>query len=292
MNRKMILLAIVTLALVSLACSININLPAQAKTGPTVTDKINVPFLADQQAIADVTINFGAGKLNIQPGAVNELISGTATYNVADFKPTITIDSNNINIEQGNIKLTGIPFINQDIVNEWNLSLGNKPISLVIKAGAYTGTYEMGGLSLHRLDVTDGASTAQMNFSKPNLVEMVEFNYTTGASDVTITGIGNSNATAMTLHSGAGTYSLDFSGQLQRNLMVTIESGVSTVKIIVPQGVSVNLTNNSSLVTVTSSGGWEQNGTNYHLSGSGYTITLNVKMGAGTLQLETSTPTK
>ncbi len=290
MNRKIILLAIVALALVSLACSININLPAQAKTGPTVIDKINVPFLADQQAIADVTLNFGAGKLNISPGAGNELIGGSVTYNVVDFKPKVTIDSNNINIEQGNIHINGIPYINRDIVNEWDLTLGNRPISLVISAGAYSGTYELGGLSLHRLDVTDGAADVHVSFSQPNKGEMVALNYTTGASDVTLTGLANANPTDLNFHSGAGTYTLDFSGQLTHDMNVSIESGVSTVKIIVPQGTAASLTNTSTLVSVTTSGGWEQNGNNYQLAGSGNKISIQVKMGAGTLQLETSTP--
>lgn len=287
MNRKIIFLVIGILALVSLACSININLPAQPKTGPTLTENINVPYLPDQQAIADVTLNFGAGKLSLQPGAENALINGTVTYNVADFKPTVTIDSNNINIEQGNIKLKGIPYINQNIVNEWDLSLGSRPISLVINAGAYTGNYELGGLSLHRLEVTDGASDVHMSFSEPNQVEMVAFDYTSGASTVSLTGLGNANITDMTFHSGAGSYTLDFSGQLQRDLNVNVESGVSTVKIIVPQGVTVNLTNDSRLVTVTTAGGWVQQGNDYQLTGTGPAITLDVKMGAGTLQLET-----
>ncbi len=288
MNRKMISLAIVALALVSLACSININLGTQNKTGPTVTEDISVPFLTDPQAIADVTMQFGAGKLNLQPGAQDKLVSGTVKYNVADLKPTVTIDSNNINIEQGNVKLNGIPYINQNVVNEWNLSLGNRPVSLARKAGAYTGVFELGGLSLHRLEVTDGASNVDLTFSKPNLTEMVAFNYTTGASDVSIKGIANANPDEMSFHSGAGSYTLDFSGTLQRDMTVNVESGVSTVKIIVPQGVAANLVNDSSLVTVTSAGGWEQQGNNYSLSGSGPTITIEVKMGAGTLQLETS----
>lgn len=291
MNRKMIILAILTLALASLACSININLPStQVKTGPTVTDNIKVPFLADTQATADVTLNFGAGNLSLQPGAVSELISGTATYNVADFKPIIKTDGNNINIEQGNLKLTGIPYINQDIVNDWVLSLGNRPISLFIKAGAYKGTFELGGLSIHALEVTDGASNVHLSFSKPNQVEMTSLDYTTGASEVTITGLGNANLTEMALHSGAGKYTLDFSGQLTRNMTVSIDSGVSTVIVIVPEGVAAQLTSDSNLVSVNTSGGWAQNGNSYQLSGSGYTITIQVKMGAGSLELQTSHP--
>jgi len=286
MNRKMIFLAIVTLALVTLACTINI--PTQAKTGPTVTENIAVPYLPDEQAIADVTLNFGAGKLNLQPGAANELISGTLTYNVPDFKPKITVDSNNINVEQGNIKLTGIPLINQNIVNEWDLSLGNRPISLAIKAGAYTGTYELGGLSLHRLDVTDGASDVQMSFSKPNQVEMVALNYTTGASEVTLTGIGNANLTDLTFHGGAGNYTLDFSGELNHDLIVSIDTGVSSLTIIVPTGTPAQLTSDSKLTSVTTMGGWEQAGNTYRLSGTGPEIIIEAKVGAGTLRLQTN----
>lgn len=289
MNRKMIILAIVTLALVSLACSITVNLPnTQVKTGLTVTDNINIPFLADKQAIADVTLNFGAGKLNLQPGATAELISGTATYNVTDFKPVVTSDSTNIKIEQGNLKLTGIPTINSSVVNNWNLSLGNSPISLAIKAGAYEGTYELGGLSIHSLEVTDGASTVNLSFSKPNLVEMTTLKYTTGASKVSLAGLGNANLTDLSFNGGAGDYTLDFTGQLNRNMTVSIESGVSSVTVIVPAGVPAQLTTEGSLISVTTSGGWGQTGNTYQLFGSGYSITILAKMGAGTLRLETS----
>jgi hypothetical protein len=289
MNRKMIILAIVTLALVSLACSITVNLPnTQVKTGLTVTDNINIPFLADKQAIADVTLNFGAGKLNLQPGATAELISGTATYNVTDFKPVVTSDSINIKIEQGNLKLTGIPTINSSVVNNWNLSLGNSPMSLAIKAGAYEGTYELGGLSIHSLEVTDGASTVNLSFSKPNLVEMTTLKYTTGASKVSLAGLGNANLTDLSFNGGAGDYTLDFTGQLNRNMTVSIESGVSSVTVIVPAGVPAQLTTEGSLISVTTSGGWGQTGNTYQLFGSGYSITILAKMGAGTLRLETS----
>ncbi len=289
MNRKMIILAIIALALATLACSININLPVtQVKTGPTVTDNINIPFLADKQAIADVTLKFGAGNFDLQPGAVSELISGTATYNVSDFKPVVTIDSNNINIEQGNLKITGIPNFNQDIINEWNFSLGNGLMSLVINAGAYTGNYELGGLSIHSLDVTDGASKVDLSFSKPNLVQMTKLTYTTGASEVTLKGLANANTTDMTFRSGAGNYTLDFSGELQSDMNVNIESGVSSVKVIIPEGMNAQVISDTGLMTVSTSGNWQQQGNTYTLSGSGNTITIHAKLGAGNLRLETS----
>jgi hypothetical protein len=290
MNRRMILLAILAIALVMLACSININLPStEVKTGPTETENINVPLLNDKQAIADVTLQFGAGNLDLQPApAANELISGTAKYNVVDIKPVVTIDNNNVTIEQGNLKITGIPVINSNVVNDWSLSLANAPMSLVIKAGAYQGNYELGGLSLHSLEVTDGASKVDLNFSKPNLVEMNSLDYTTGASEVSLKGLANAFAKDITFRSGAGNYTLDFSGELRSDMTVNIESGVSQVTVIVPEGVNAQVLAESGLMTVSTSGSWRQQGSTYSLSNSGNTITINVKMGAGNLRLETS----
>jgi hypothetical protein len=288
MKHKAIFLVILTLALASLACGININLPStQVKTGPTVTDTINVPLLADSQAIADVTLEYGAGNLTLQPGAKGALVDGIATYNVPDFKPTVTIESDNIRIKQGDLDFTGIPTINRDIVNDWKLSLGNSPMSLVIKAGAYQGDFELGGLSIERLEITDGAATVNVNFSTPNQIQMSSLLYTTGASQVTVKGLANANTTDMTFRSGAGEYILDFSGELQNNMDVSIESGVSSITVVVPKGVSAQLTSDSNLVSINTSGGWQQNGNIYELQGSGYTITIHAKVGAGSVELQT-----
>lgn len=84
-----------------------------------------------------------------------------------------------------------------------------------------------------------------------------------------------------------GDYTLSFDGNLQRDASVTIESGVSTVNIVVPQGVSAQVTFEGGLTSVAPEGGWEKNGDTYKLSSSGPTINIAVKMGMGTLNLKT-----
>jgi hypothetical protein len=291
MNKKMILLAVLILALSSLACSISINLPEMnVKTGPTVTDPIVVPLPDDAQAVMDVSINFGAGNLTLKPGGKDTLVDGTATYNVPDFKPSVTIRNVSVRIDQGEIDLNGIPSFKQDITNDWNLNLGNHPMSLVIKAGAYTGEYELGGLSITRLEVGDGAARANLSFSAPNQVQMSSLEYITGASEVTLMGLANANTTDLTFRSGAGKYTLEFSGDLRNDMDVYIESGVSTVTVIIPEGTNAQVLTDSGLMTVSTDGTWEHSGNTYQVSGSGYTITLHVKLGAGTLKLETVNP--
>lgn len=291
MNRRMIFLAITVIALASLACSININLPStQVKTGPTQTDSIIVPLLTDKQAVADVTLQFGAGTLTLQPatGTPTDLINGTAKYNVADIKPEVTTNNNNVTIEQGNLKFTGIPTINSRVINDWNLSLANAPMDLTIKAGAYEGQYELGGLSIHSLEVTDGAAKVNLSFSSANQTQMSSLQYTTGASEVSLDGLANAYARDMTFRGGAGNYTLDFSGDLRANMTVSVEAGVSQVTVIVPQGMNAQVVTETGLMAISTSGGWQQQGSTYSLSGSGNMITINVKMGAGNLRLETS----
>ncbi len=281
-----ILLPIMVVALVTLACSINVNLfDTDVKTGPTQIETISVPNLDPIGDTANVTLSFGAGKLNLAPGAENALIAGTATFNVDDFRPEVTIDGDEIQVEQGNLDLNGVPSFSDDLVNEWDLAIGNAPMALTINAGAYSGEFELGGLSLRRLEINDGAAEVGVSFSVRNPVELSLFRYTTGASNITLEGLGNANCAQMLFRSGAGAYTLDFSGGLMRDMIVTVESGVSSITIIVPEGTSAVLTTNG-LLSVNAGGDWDEDNNTYTLTGDGPVLTIEVDMGAGNLILE------
>ena len=89
-------------------------------------------------------------------------------------------------------------------------------MDLTIAAGAYEGNLELGGLALKSLTVKDGASHVDLSFPEPNQTEMSILRYETGASDVKLTGLANANFSTLTFSGGAGNYTLDFSGELQR----------------------------------------------------------------------------
>ena len=283
MIRKPLLTVLIVMALVTMACGITI--PVQVKTGPTVTDTIVVPSTPGNTQAYAVTLSFGAGNFTLKPGAGDAVVSGTATYNVEDFKPKVTINQNVIHVEQGSLKLGGIPNFKNNIRNDWVMQLGDDPIRLSVSAGAYTGRYELGGLSLENLSINDGAADVDLAFSSPNRVNMDTFSYTTGASDVKLTGLANARFAEMRFRSGAGDYRLDFNGDLQFDTSVTVESGLSNVTIVVPEGVSARLTFEGGLTNVSVGGDWKKSGDEYTSSGSGPTITIKVKMGAGSLNL-------
>ena len=287
MFRKSFLLALAALVLASLACGVNFQSPVtEIKTGPTQTEEINIPLLEGDDAVADISLAFGAGSIDLQPGAVDALLTGTAEYNVEDFKPEVDINGDNVTISQGDLNVHGIPEFQDDLINNWDLQFGSAPFFLRINAGAYTADYELGGLALTGLEITDGAADVDLKFSEPNLTEMETLTYNTGASNISLEGLGNANLSELIFRSGAGSYTLDFSGDLQRDMTVSIESGISSVTIIVPDGVAAEVAFEGGMSNVTYDDGWDKDGSTYTLAGDGYTLTFTVKLGAGNLELK------
>jgi hypothetical protein len=156
-------------------------------------------------------------------------------------------------------------------------------MDLVIAAGAYDGTLELGGLSLKSLEVKDDASNVDLSFSKPNPIEMSILRYATGASDVKLVGLANANFTTLTFSGGAGNYTLDFSGELQQDAVVTIDSGFGNLSLIIPKNVNAKVTVDSAAVNINYGSDWSQNGKDYIQQGEGSTLKILVKMAAGNL---------
>lgn len=280
MNKK-IISAFLVLAIVSMACGFDINLPQQSQPIETVTKDINVPYPDSEEV--NLKLSFGAGELNLSPGA-NELLDGTATYNYAEFEPDIVTDENNIEVNMGDSDFRVFPTFDE-IENTWDFKLGDQPMNLRIDSGAYQGRFELGGLSLTNLDINDGAADVELSFSELNKVEMTQFNYSTGASNVKLENLANANFSILDFSSGAGDYTLDFSGELQRDATATISSGLSNVIVIIPEGVNAIVTVEGGALNVNTNSNWSQNGNVYEQEGQGPTLTILVDMGAGNLTL-------
>lgn len=269
------------LALATMACGFNINVPQKAQPGPEVVDEINIDYPDAEET--SLKLAFGAGDLLLSPGT-SSLVSGTATYNYPDFKPEIITNGGNVEIKMGNVGVDFIPAVD-GLKNEWDFKLGSQPMNLSIESGAYDGTFEFGGLALTNLTIRDGAANVELAFSEPNPVEMSVFSYSTGASDVKMRGLANANFSIFDFSVGAGDYTLDFSGDLQRDASIKVESGFSNVMIIVPEGVNAVVTVESGVSNVSAGSGWSQNGNIYKQKGDGPTLTFIVEMGAGNLTL-------
>jgi hypothetical protein len=277
------LLKILFIALISLtvmACSISVNVPT-VDTGFSRTLDISEPAFSDVDD-NKIIIEMGAGRLYISNGSSN-LINGTVEYNVADWKPEITRSSNTVSVSQKNSSNAGIPSGN--IQNDWNLQLGDDLIDLTINAGAYEGKIDLSGLSITNLQIADGASKSTIHFDTLNPVEMDEISYKTGASDIELLGLGNANTKNIYFASGVGSYTLDFSGDIQDDINVRIQSGMSDMTIIIPDNARAKVKLTNGLSNIDATGTWTISGSTYESGTSGPLITINLDMAIGNLQL-------
>jgi hypothetical protein len=270
-------LAILTLA--TMACGFSVNLPTAPTPGPEVTDEITVA--APKTDEGRLKISFGAGELSLSPGAEDALVSGTATYNVPNFKPEVIENDGSIEIKQGDFKSLNVG----NFRNKWDLQLGDTPMELEINAGAYQGSYEFGGLALTGLTIKDGASNVNVSFSEPNRTEMSVFRYETGASNVKLTGLANANFSTLIFNGGAGNYTLDFSGELGQDTTARIENGFGDLMLVIPENVDARVTVEGGAVNVNHSSSWRQSNHTYSQDSSGPTMTIVIKMGAGNVTI-------
>jgi hypothetical protein len=275
------MMVIAILALTSLACSITFNLPDKVNTTTTQTLNLSEDVPASGQT-SNVRLEMGAGELEISGGAT-KLIEGSIRYNVEKWLPTINHDSNQVEIIQGVEGSVNLP--GNDVINQWNIKLGNFPIDLQVQAGAYKGTLDLSGISITNLRVSDGASKATVKFDSLNPTKMERLTYKTGASQVDLEGLGNANTSEIVFEGGAGSYTLDLSGDLQRDMTVKLSAGLSNVRIEVPENANIKVVVGGGLSNVSVGGTWTTNGDTYQRSGSGPAITINIEMGLGNLEL-------
>mgnify|MGYP000978256512 CR=1 FL=1 len=282
-----LLAVIAALALAALACGPNLpnlNVPVERITpGPTETFTID-EARPDGDTVMDVTLALGAGNFTLTGGAEG-LASGTVEYNVADWKPEVTRTDDALTIKQQFAQDNTLRIPEGDLLNKWDVQLGAGPMRLEIMAGAYEGEMDLSGLALQRLTISDGASTNTAVFDEVNPEEMSLLKYTTGASTVELTGLANANFAEMIFEGGAGTYTLDFSGELQRDARVTVRAGVCTLTIVVPPGTQAEVSKSGAITTVKTEGTWSTSGDTYTVSGSGPLLKIDVEMGLGTLNL-------
>jgi hypothetical protein len=272
---------VLALAIATMACGFQVDMPRIPTAGPDMTEQINVP-MPEGSGTPMLNLAFGAGEMFLNPGG-NGLVSGTATYNIEALKPSVSVNGLVVKVTQGNMQgFNGMP---KDLHNTWDLQLGSSPMDLTIEAGAYKARYELGGLALTNLTVKDGAADVRLKFSAPNTTDMGIFRYETGASNVIIEGIANANPSTVIFKCGAGNYTLDFSGQLRRNISGHIEAGFGNLTIVIPTGMPAQVTVSSGMSNVTAGSDWQVNGDTYIQSGDGPTINIIVDIGAGNLTL-------
>ncbi|MDM8519878.1 serine/threonine-protein kinase [Anaerolineales bacterium HSG6] len=235
----------------------------------------------------DVELNFGTGNLIIGPTEDTDFfLTGVAKYNVANLAPEMTLGDNNVRVSH--VASLGLAnYIGTGIDNEWQIELTDEPTSLEITTDHASAEIDLGGLSITDLEIEMGIGKLEVDFSEPNNVPMDDMVIEGGASDVKLYNLANSRVKDFSSGSAANDYMLDFSGELQNDMTVTIDGGLSRINIIVPEDIPTKVFITEDTVTVIKLGSWQEvkKDQEYSLSGEGYTITINIDTAAGNVQL-------
>ena len=274
------LLACLALLLATLACSIQ-NI--QMKTIDTQTVAIAEPMPSDND-LTELNFKMTGGKFSLIPGA-DGLVKGSITYNLEQWEPEFTRRDNFYQIRQVDpLHITGIP--SGDIENNWDLALSTAiPLNLSIEGGGSDNFFNLTGLQLTDLRIIQGASDTEIRFDTPNPISMDTFVFTTGASSAELFGLANANFETMTMSSGAGDYTLDFSGSLSRDATVDIKAGVSNIKIVIPIGMNAMINNLGTVTNINTKGTWLLTDNTYSTESSGPMLTINLNVAVGNVNL-------
>lgn len=199
-----------------------------------VTEPVPIDVDFPEEAALHLSIGVGACRLRVAPAdKPGKWVSGTYADPTGSMPYKVAREGGSVRITQkqglGTLKspFSGMPSM--------NLYLGrDRPYTLTIESGASESAVDLGGLPVTLLAIKKGAGKAEFDFSSPNPGEMDKLDIDAGAVNLAMTNLANANFAEMSLSGGAASYELDFGGDLKRDCSAKINSGVSTVKVIVP----------------------------------------------------------
>lgn len=254
MKRLAILSAAIALSAATLACTITPRMPDININVPTIEvsdvkeQRHTTPLPAQESA--DVNVTFGAGRLEIEAGLPDNLLTGVFSYNVEQWEPEITQTEDELTIKQGgNRDNWGIPSGN--VRNRWELTFSPRIIlAMNVRAGAGEGELDFTGLKVSELDVDVGAGDFVLRFDEPNAVPMDHMTVDTGASKVEVLGVGNASPERARIQGGVGDIALDLTGAWARSADVTIRAGAGALRLTLPADVGVEVDTKGGLTNV------------------------------------------
>ncbi len=141
--------------------------------------------------------------------------------------------------ESGHFKIKGFK------EGAWQLHFSEAlPVSFELELGFGSADIDLSGLQVRDFSLTTGASDVMLTFDTPNEVLLDHVNIETGLSKFDGRNLGNGNFKYFRFEGGVGTYTLDFSGALRREVDVDIHLGFGVLTLIVPSDVGARVITN------------------------------------------------
>jgi len=206
------------------------------------TEHASEVISAEEAERLEVTIDFGAGELEISAADMDEAARLDIDYTPRrvsyDTEYTKRGETGRLYLES---KHRGNDW-DDDTENEWELVLSTRyEMILELDIGACEALMDLGGIPLTELDIDVGASSGIIEFTEPNPVRLEHLNIDVGAASLEIDGLANANVGRMTCSIGAASSSFDFRGDFHGETELDLDVGIGSADIIIPRGLAVRV---------------------------------------------------
>ena len=167
-----------------------------------------------------------------------------------------------------------------------------RPFAFTMEAGASESAFDLGGLPITALELKAGAGKFDVDFSRPNPVEMRTMELATGAGAFAAHHLANANFA--TLHAGTGVAGcvLDFSGTLLHDASARIDSGLASVELVIPAATAARVHAKTFAAGTDLIGGFTRRTDGYYtapaLEGGHPILVIEASIAFGQLTLRTS----
>lgn len=201
-----------------------------------------------------VDVSYGVGHFKVRPAEEGVLYSMQLRYDEEVFEPHADYGRNRLDVGVENVGKS-IRLGKDRSGGEMDLALARGvPMDLDLEFGAVRADLDLGGLALTRLDLSTGASESTVDVSEPNPTEMRNATFEVGAADFTVRHLGNLNARHIDVSAGVGEVTLWFNGNWRQDAAVSIDMGLGSLQLRIPEGLGVRLQKDSFLTSLDSEG--------------------------------------
>jgi hypothetical protein len=200
-----------------------------------------------------VEIDYGAGHFTVRSIDEGLLYRMNLEYDEDKFEPVAEVSGDRVRL---GVETRGRN-INLGRRNAGSLDLElvrEVPMDLEINLGAVQAAIDLGGLALTDLDMSTGASESTVTISEPNSRSMSTAGFAVGAAEFSVSGLGNLNAERIEVDAGVGSITLGLDGEWRQDARLSIDMGLGSLRIVVPEGLGIRLRKDSFLTSLDSEG--------------------------------------
>jgi hypothetical protein len=192
-----------------------------------------------------VRLDYAAGNIRIAPGRPGELYRMDLSYDEDRFVPLSDYDAVSGSVVLGLRAAgdAGVRVVSRDqLAQTAAVAFSPRPdLVLDLNFGAVDADVELGGLKITSLALQTGASRTVVRFSHPNLSRCRRADFSAGAAEFSVLGLGNSRCDEIGFEGGVGKVTLDFSGAWTSSTKVQVKLAMGELNLRLPRKAGVRI---------------------------------------------------